>query len=112
MGLIMAVKSKLQPSLRLVMSWRISIANTVKANMPTNANSTDSHLQLSAASYLTRCEGSASSWSLAEADYSRTVGLDLELCRVIVILDQSSNVVVLRKLPFKKTNVDVPAVTL
>ena len=53
-----------------------------------------------------------SSWSLAEADYSRTVGLDLELCRVIVILDQSSNVVVLRKLPFKKTNVDVPAVTL
>jgi hypothetical protein len=48
---------------------------------------------------------------LAAADYSHTAGDDLELCQVIVIIDQSSHVSVLRELPFQKTDVDVPEVT-
>jgi hypothetical protein len=52
-----------------------------------------------------------SDWTMAAADYSRTVGEDLELCQVVVIIDQSSHVVVLRELPFQKTDADVPKVT-
>ena len=54
---------------------------------------------------------STTGWSLAAAYYSRTAGSDLELCQVIVIIDQSSHVLVLRKLPFQKTDIDKPAVT-
>jgi len=61
--------------------------------------------------YFTVWESPSSRWSLAKASYSRTVGLDIELCQVIVIIDQTSHVLVLRKLPFQKTNVDVPTVT-
>ena len=50
-------------------------------------------------------------WSLAAADYQRPVGSDVELCQVIVIVDQSWHVRVLRKVPFRKTNMDVPAMT-
>jgi len=52
-----------------------------------------------------------SNWTLAAADYSHAAGDDLELCQVIVIIDQSSHVSVLRELPFQKTDADVPEVT-
>jgi len=45
------------------------------------------------------------------AYHSRSVGPDLELCEVIVVVDESSHVTVLRKLPFQKTDADVPTVT-
>ena len=61
--------------------------------------------------YFTIWKSTASGWSLAAADYQRPVGSDVELCQVIVIIDQSSQVRVLRKVPFRKTNMDVPAVT-
>jgi hypothetical protein len=51
-------------------------------------------------------------WSVAEAYYSRLVGSDLELCQVIAIIDLNSQPIVLRRVPFKKTNADVPGVTL
>jgi hypothetical protein len=50
-------------------------------------------------------------WSLAAAYYSRTAHSTVELCQVIVVIDQSSHVLVLRKLPFQKTDVERPAVT-
>jgi hypothetical protein len=53
----------------------------------------------------------ASGWSVAGATYSRTAGDDLELCEVIVVIDQGSHVSVLRELPFQKTDVDVPSLT-
>jgi hypothetical protein len=61
--------------------------------------------------YFTIWKSSSSDWSVAEAYYSRTVGTDLDVCQVIVIIDQNSHVVVLRKLPFQTTDVDVPRVT-
>jgi hypothetical protein len=61
--------------------------------------------------YFTTWTSTTSGWSLAAAYYSRTAGSNLELCQVIVIIDQSSHVHVLRKLPFQKTNIDKPAVT-
>lgn len=48
---------------------------------------------------------------LAEANYYHSTGQDLTLCRVIAIFDQQSNVHVLRKVPFQKTDADVAAVT-
>jgi len=56
-------------------------------------------------------KSTASSWSLAAAYYSRTVGLDLQLCQVIVLIDQGSHVHVLRKSPFQTTDVEHPAGT-
>jgi len=53
----------------------------------------------------------SSGWSLAKADYNRLVGTDLTLCQIIVIIDQSLHVRVLRKVPFQKADADVPAVT-
>jgi hypothetical protein len=50
-------------------------------------------------------------WSVAQADYSHRIGDDIELCEVIALVDQNSNVIVLRKLPFTKTDVDVPKTT-
>lgn len=52
-----------------------------------------------------------SGWSVAIADYSRSIGPDLELCEVIVVIDKNSQVTVLRKLLFQKTDADVPTVT-
>jgi hypothetical protein len=52
-----------------------------------------------------------SSWSVAMAYYSRSVGPDVELCEVVVVVDENSHVTVLRKLPFQKTDADVPTVT-
>ncbi len=53
----------------------------------------------------------ASGWSVADADYSNKSGEDLELCEVIVLIDKDSHITVLRKLPFQKTDIDVPSVT-
>jgi hypothetical protein len=50
-------------------------------------------------------------WYVAQADYSHRIGDDIELCEVIALVDQNSNVTVLRKLPFTKTDVDVPKTT-
>jgi hypothetical protein len=44
-------------------------------------------------------------------DHDGLVGDDIELCEVIALVDQNSNVTVLRKLPFAKTDVDVPKTT-
>jgi len=35
----------------------------------------------------------------------------MTLCDVIVIIDQDTHVIVVRKVPFQKTDVDVPSVT-
>jgi len=50
-------------------------------------------------------------WSLARAYYSHRIGSDIELCEVVAVVDQNAPVTVLRKLPLKKTDVDVPGVT-
>jgi len=67
--------------------------------------------KVSGHAYFTTWKSTTSGWSLAAAYYSRTAGSDLELCQVIAIIDQSSHVLVLRKLPFQKTDIDKPAVT-
>jgi hypothetical protein len=61
--------------------------------------------------YFTTWRSTASGWSLAAAYYSRTAHSTVELCQVIVVIDQSSHVLVLRKLPYQKTDVERPAVT-
>lgn len=48
---------------------------------------------------------------VATADYHKVVGSDIELCEVVVTIDGDSHVVVLRELPFQKTDADVPKVT-
>ena len=48
---------------------------------------------------------------MAAAYYSRLLGTDLELCQVIVVIDRTSQVLVLRQLPFQQTDADVPTVT-
>ncbi len=52
-----------------------------------------------------------SGWMLAKAAYTRVSGTELDLCEVIGIIDEASHIIVLRKLPFHKTDVDVPDVT-
>ena len=61
--------------------------------------------------YFTAWKSTASGWSLAAAYYVRTADSNVELCQVIVVIDQSSHVLMLRKLPFQKTDVERPAVT-
>jgi hypothetical protein len=61
--------------------------------------------------YFTVWESALSGWSVAEANYQNSTGLDLTLCRIIVVIDRNSHIHVLRKVPFQKTNVDVPDVT-
>jgi hypothetical protein len=62
--------------------------------------------------YFTVWKSTLSGWSTAAAYYSHPVGTsDLEICEVIVTIDQNSQVILLRKLPFQKTDVDVPTVT-
>jgi hypothetical protein len=36
---------------------------------------------------------------------------DIEICEVVAVVDQNAHLTVLRKLPLKKTDVDVPNVT-
>jgi hypothetical protein len=56
--------------------------------------------------YFTVWVSTSSSWSLAAADYDHLTGEHLTLCEVIVTIDQSSQVHVLRKVPFQKTDAD------
>jgi hypothetical protein len=78
------------------------IAELRRLGLPANADGR---------TYFTIWKSTASGWSLAAADYQRPVGSDVELCQVIVIVDQSWHVRVLRKVPFRKTSMDVPAMT-
>ena len=61
--------------------------------------------------YFTAWKSTSSGWSLAAAYYSRAADSNVELCQVIVVIDRSSHVLILRKLPFQKTDVERPAVT-
>lgn len=61
--------------------------------------------------YFTVWESTSAGWSLGEAYYDHVAGTNLLLCEVIAIIDRSSHLHVARKVPFQKTDVDVPAVT-
>ena len=61
--------------------------------------------------YFTVWESDRAGWSLVQAYYSHRIGLDIELCEVVAVVDQNLHVTVLRKLPLKKADVDVPDVT-
>jgi hypothetical protein len=61
--------------------------------------------------YFTVWESTHSGWLLAQAEYDHIAGSDLMLCQVILIIDQSSQVRVLRKVPYQKTNANVLEVT-
>jgi hypothetical protein len=61
--------------------------------------------------YFTVWESNRAGWSVAQAYYSHRIGPDIELSEVVAIVDQNARVTVLRKLPLKKTDVDVPEVT-
>jgi hypothetical protein len=67
--------------------------------------------KVSGQTFFTVWKSTVSGWSLAAASYSRTAGTSLEVCQVIVIIDQGSHVLVLRKLPFQRTDAETPAVT-
>jgi hypothetical protein len=60
--------------------------------------------------HFTIWESSSPKWVLAKGNYESTRGLDLSLCQIIVVVDQTEKVHVLRKVPLQKTNVDVPEV--
>lgn len=61
--------------------------------------------------YFNVSESPTSGLTLASADYDRSAGNDLWLSQVIVTIDQSLQVAVLRKVRFQKTDVDKPTVT-
>jgi len=62
--------------------------------------------------YFTVWDATSSGWSLAEAYYHESAGTDLTICQLIAIVDHSSRVRVLRKVPFQKTDAEKPAVTI
>jgi hypothetical protein len=61
--------------------------------------------------YFTVWKSAHSGWSVAEANYSHAVGSSVELCQVIVIIADNSRPILLRKLPFQKTDADIPTVS-
>ena len=61
--------------------------------------------------YFTDWESTSFGWSLVSADYDYSTGNDLMLCEVIAIIDRSSHIHVLRKVPFQKTAAVKPEVT-
>jgi hypothetical protein len=61
--------------------------------------------------YFTVWQPSPAKWFLAAADYGHANGSNLTLCQVIVVVDPGGHVQTLRKVPFQKTNADVPTVT-
>jgi hypothetical protein len=61
--------------------------------------------------YFTVWKSAHSGWSVAEADYSRPVGSSVEVCQVIIAIDESSRPILLRKLPFQKTDAEMPTVS-
>jgi hypothetical protein len=56
-------------------------------------------------------ESSSNAWTLAAAYYEHVSGTDLTLCQLIAVIDHNRGVQVLRKVPFQKTDADVPDVT-
>jgi hypothetical protein len=57
--------------------------------------------------YFTVWETSGLDWTLAEASYNHLVDSDVEaLCQVILIVNERSHTVVLRKVPFQKVDAD------
>ncbi len=61
--------------------------------------------------YFTVWKSKSSGWSLAEGYYERLVGSTVTLCQAIVVVDGNSQVVVLREVPFQKTEAEVAPVT-
>lgn len=61
--------------------------------------------------YFTVWQSDRADWLLTAAYYSHRVGGDIELSEVIAVVDRNAHVTVLRELPLKKTDVDVPDVT-
>jgi len=61
--------------------------------------------------YFTDWESTASGWSLVSADYDHLAGDNLTLCEVIAIIDQSSHIHILRKVPLQKTSTEKSEVT-
>jgi hypothetical protein len=61
--------------------------------------------------YFTVWQSDRVGWSLTQAFYSHRSGDNIEVCEVVAVVDQKGHVTVLRKLPLKKTDVDVPDVT-
>jgi hypothetical protein len=61
--------------------------------------------------YFTVLQPSSTKWFLAAADYGHANGSNLMLCQVILVVDPSGHVQVLRKVRFQKTDADVPTVT-
>jgi hypothetical protein len=62
--------------------------------------------------YFTVWDSDSSGWTLAEAYYQHLAGTDLTTCQLIATIDRSSQVRVLRKVPFQKTDADVPTATI
>ncbi len=62
--------------------------------------------------YFTVWESTSSGWSLAEAYYQHLAGTELTICQLVAVIDRSSQVRVLRKVPFQKTDADVPTATI
>jgi hypothetical protein len=56
-------------------------------------------------------KSTSSGWSVAQGSYSRSVGSELRLCEVILVIGADSHVTVLRKVRFQKTDADVPTIT-
>jgi hypothetical protein len=54
---------------------------------------------------------SSSTWTLAAAYYERVEGDNLTLCQLIAVIEDSGRMQILRKVPFQKTDADVPDVT-
>jgi hypothetical protein len=50
-------------------------------------------------------------WSLVEAYYDHIEGSDVTVCQVIAVFGQNSQMSVLRKVPFQKTDADKNTVT-
>jgi hypothetical protein len=73
-----------------------------RAGLPTDA---------SGATFFTVWKSESTGWSTAVAYYSHPSGSDLELCEVVVSVDDRASATVLRKLAFQKIDSDVPAVT-
>src|SRR5208282_6338324 len=61
--------------------------------------------------YFTVWKPTASDWYLAEAYYDHAAADDLTLCQLIAIIDRSSQLHILRKVPFQKTDADKPTMT-
>ena len=61
--------------------------------------------------YFTVWQPTGLDWALVEAYNDHIEGSDVTLCQVIAIIDQNSQVSVLRKVPFQKTDADKNTVT-